>query len=101
MLAGEHAANRNAEAQDFLSHGFGLGHFLAPFFQFALTLFLLGVVARGPAADISGPATTAAVGMLMIPAMINRGYDKGIASAVTASEVLAVALNVFVEGLVQ
>lgn len=33
----------------------------------------------------SGPATTAAVGMLMIPAMINRGYDKGIASAVTAS----------------
>ncbi len=33
----------------------------------------------------SGPATTAAVGMLMIPAMINRGYDKGYASAVTAS----------------
>lgn len=33
----------------------------------------------------SGPATTAAVGMLMIPAMINRGYDKGIASAITAS----------------
>ena len=33
----------------------------------------------------SGPATTAAVGMLMIPAMIDRGYDKGIASAVTAS----------------
>ena len=25
----------------------------------------------------SGPATTAAVGMLMIPAMIERGYDKG------------------------
>jgi C4-dicarboxylate transporter DctM subunit len=33
----------------------------------------------------SGPATTAAVGMLMIPAMINRGYDKGMASAITAS----------------
>ncbi|WP_372880410.1 TRAP transporter large permease [Psychromonas sp.] len=33
----------------------------------------------------SGPATTAAVGMLMIPAMVNRGYDKGYASAVTAS----------------
>ncbi len=33
----------------------------------------------------SGPATTAAVGMLMIPAMIDKGYDKGYASAVTAS----------------
>ncbi|MDX1267697.1 MAG: TRAP transporter large permease, partial [Oceanisphaera sp.] len=33
----------------------------------------------------SGPATTAAVGMLMIPAMIDRGYGKGYASAVTAS----------------
>lgn len=33
----------------------------------------------------SGPATTAAVGMLMIPAMIERNYDKGYASAVTAS----------------
>ena len=33
----------------------------------------------------SGPATTAAVGMLMIPAMINRGYDRGLASAITAS----------------
>ncbi|QEA37606.1 TRAP transporter large permease [Pistricoccus aurantiacus] len=33
----------------------------------------------------SGPATTAAVGMLMIPAMANRGYDRGYASAVTAS----------------
>jgi len=33
----------------------------------------------------SGPATTAAVGMLMIPAMIRRGYDRGYASAVTAS----------------
>ena len=33
----------------------------------------------------SGPATTAAVGMLMIPAMVARGYDKGYASAVTAS----------------
>jgi len=27
----------------------------------------------------SGPATTAAVGMLMIPAMMKRGYDKGCA----------------------
>jgi len=33
----------------------------------------------------SGPATTAAVGMLMIPAMTRRGYDRGYASAVTAS----------------
>ncbi|MFD2741451.1 TRAP transporter large permease [Sulfitobacter aestuarii] len=33
----------------------------------------------------SGPATTAAVGMLMIPAMIKRGYDRGYSSAVTAS----------------
>ncbi len=33
----------------------------------------------------SGPATTAAVGMLMIPAMTARGYDKGYASAITAS----------------
>lgn len=33
----------------------------------------------------SGPATTAAVGMLMIPAMTKRNYDLGYASAVTAS----------------
>ncbi|HDR14495.1 MAG TPA: TRAP transporter large permease [Desulfobacteraceae bacterium] len=33
----------------------------------------------------SGPATTAGVGMLMIPAMIKRGYDKSYASAITAS----------------
>ncbi|WP_198650010.1 TRAP transporter large permease [Zobellella maritima] len=33
----------------------------------------------------SGPATTAAVGMLMIPAMVQRGYSKGYASAITAS----------------
>ncbi|SDO48344.1 TRAP transporter large permease [Desulforhopalus singaporensis] len=33
----------------------------------------------------SGPATTAAVGMLMIPAMVNRNYDRGYASAITAS----------------
>lgn len=33
----------------------------------------------------SGPATTAAVGMLMIPAMTKRSYDKAYASAVTAS----------------
>ncbi|EFI34506.1 TRAP dicarboxylate transporter, DctM subunit [Desulfonatronospira thiodismutans ASO3-1] len=33
----------------------------------------------------SGPATTAAVGMLMIPAMIKKGYNKGYAGAATAS----------------
>ena len=33
----------------------------------------------------SGPATTAAVGMLMIPAMAKRHYDKSYASAVTAA----------------
>lgn len=33
----------------------------------------------------SGPATTAAVGMLMIPAMARRNYDRAYASAVTAS----------------
>ncbi|MFN2437138.1 MAG: TRAP transporter large permease [Desulfotignum sp.] len=33
----------------------------------------------------SGPATTAAVGMLMIPAMARKGYDRGYASAITAS----------------
>lgn len=33
----------------------------------------------------SGPATTAAVGMLMIPAMTRRRYDRAYASAVTAS----------------
>jgi C4-dicarboxylate transporter DctM subunit len=33
----------------------------------------------------SGPATTAAVGMLMIPAMVRHGYNKGYAGAVTSS----------------
>lgn len=33
----------------------------------------------------SGPATTAAVGMLMIPAMSCRGYDKSYAAATTAT----------------
>ena len=33
----------------------------------------------------SGPATTAAVGMLMIPAMTCRGYDKAYAAATTAT----------------
>ncbi len=33
----------------------------------------------------SGPATTAAVGMLMIPAMTKRGYDAGYAAAATAT----------------
>ncbi len=33
----------------------------------------------------SGPATTAAVGMLMIPAMTKRGYDAGYAAATTAT----------------
>lgn len=33
----------------------------------------------------SGPATTAAVGMLMIPAMIKKGYDRGYAAAATGT----------------
>ncbi|ENM5935101.1 TRAP transporter large permease [Vibrio mimicus] len=33
----------------------------------------------------SGPATTAAVGMLMIPAMVKRDYEKNYASAITAA----------------
>lgn len=33
----------------------------------------------------SGPATTAAVGMLMIPAMVNRGYDRTYSASITAS----------------
>jgi C4-dicarboxylate transporter DctM subunit len=33
----------------------------------------------------SGPATTAAVGMLMIPAMVKRSYDRPYASAITAA----------------
>ncbi len=33
----------------------------------------------------SGPATTAAVGMLMIPAMVRHKYDKGYAGAITSS----------------
>jgi C4-dicarboxylate transporter, DctM subunit len=33
----------------------------------------------------SGPATTAAVGMLMIPAMVDRGYSKSYSAALTAS----------------
>lgn len=33
----------------------------------------------------SGPATTAAVGMLMIPAMTKRGFSKGYAAAATAT----------------
>ena len=33
----------------------------------------------------SGPATTAAVGMLMIPAMVRHGYDRGYAGAITSS----------------
>ena len=33
----------------------------------------------------SGPATTAAVGMLMIPAMVRHKYDRGYAGAITSS----------------
>lgn len=33
----------------------------------------------------SGPATTAAVGMLMIPAMVRQGYGRGYAGAITAA----------------
>ena len=35
----------------------------------------------------SGPATTAAVGMLMIPAMAKRGYNVGYAAAATATAI--------------
>lgn len=45
----------------------------------ALSCVLFGAISG------SGPATTAAVGMLMIPAMMNRGYDKGYAAACTAT----------------
>jgi C4-dicarboxylate transporter DctM subunit len=33
----------------------------------------------------SAPATTAAIGAIMIPAMVNRGYDKGFATALAVS----------------
>ncbi len=33
----------------------------------------------------SGPATTAAIGSIMIPAMIKDGYDKGFGAAITSS----------------
>ncbi|WP_028022134.1 TRAP transporter large permease [Enterovibrio calviensis] len=33
----------------------------------------------------SGPATTAAVGMLMIPALVDKGYNRGYSAALTAS----------------
>ena len=33
----------------------------------------------------TGPADTAAIGAVMIPAMVNRGYDKGFAAALVAS----------------
>ncbi len=33
----------------------------------------------------SGPATTAAIGSIMIPAMIKDGYDKGFSAAITSS----------------
>ena len=33
----------------------------------------------------SGPATAAAIGFIMIPALANRGYDKGYAAALTSS----------------
>jgi C4-dicarboxylate transporter DctM subunit len=33
----------------------------------------------------SGPGTVAAIGTLMIPAMVNRGYDRGYAGAVSSS----------------
>lgn len=45
----------------------------------ALSCVLFGAISG------SGPATTAAVGMLMIPAMMHRGYDKGYAAATTAT----------------
>jgi len=50
----------------------------------------LGLVAVGGcvlfgAISGTGPADTAAIGAVMIPAMVNRGYDKGFASALVAS----------------
>ena len=41
----------------------------------------------------SGPATTAAVGMLMIPAMIRRGFSKGYAAAALAAMHLFLCRN--------
>ncbi|MEW6374921.1 MAG: TRAP transporter large permease [Thermodesulfobacteriota bacterium] len=50
----------------------------------------LGLVAVGGcvffgAISGTGPADTAAIGAVMIPAMVKRGYDKGFASALVAS----------------
>src|SRR5512136_2475966 len=45
---------------------------------------VLGCVLFG-AISGTGPADTAAIGVIMIPAMVKRGYDKGFASALVAS----------------
>ncbi|NWF53392.1 MAG: TRAP transporter large permease [Syntrophaceae bacterium] len=45
---------------------------------------VLGCVLFG-AISGTGPADTAAIGAVMIPAMVKRGYDKGFASALVAS----------------
>ncbi|MEG1610884.1 MAG: TRAP transporter large permease subunit, partial [Bilophila sp.] len=45
----------------------------------ALSCVLFGAISG------SGPATTAAVGLLMIPAMIDRGYSRGYAAAAAAT----------------
>ncbi|HEY5634559.1 MAG TPA: TRAP transporter large permease subunit, partial [Burkholderiaceae bacterium] len=50
-------------------------------------LGLVTVVAAFVFAAVSGsaPATTAAIGAVMIPAMAERGYDRGYATAITVS----------------
>ena len=45
----------------------------------------LVAIAENIVGPIPGPATTAAVGMLMIPAMIRRGFSKGYAAAAAAT----------------
>ena len=51
----------------------------------ALLVTNIGTNALFGAISGSGPATTAAVGMLMIPAMAKRGYNVGYAAAATAT----------------
>lgn len=50
-------------------------------------LGMVTIVAAAIFATISGsaPATTAAIGVIMIPAMVERGYDKGFSTALVVS----------------
>ena len=54
-------------------------------YQEALASLPLRVVFFFGAISGTGPADTAAIGVVMIPAMVNRGYDKGFAAALVAS----------------